>query len=102
MRDSSVMTNSFHSTNHIFLSSHQWRQRRLWFCVKGRPSNGRIVDKPLSCKQRRMACAACPHVMWCTEVDAIDHIGPSLPPLSNGHISALQLFGFVQHGYRFP
>ncbi|GFU36839.1 hypothetical protein TNCV_4148891 [Trichonephila clavipes] len=24
------------------------------------------------------------------------------PPASNGYISALQLFGFVQHDYRFP
>ncbi|GFU41010.1 hypothetical protein TNCV_4645831 [Trichonephila clavipes] len=37
-----------------------------------------------------------------TEVDAIDYVGPSYPPASNGHISALPLFGFVQHDYRFP
>ncbi|GFW74281.1 hypothetical protein TNCV_2524841 [Trichonephila clavipes] len=29
------------------------------------------------------------------------HVDPSHPPASNGHISALQLFGFVQHDYRF-
>ncbi|GFW81578.1 hypothetical protein TNCV_2882551 [Trichonephila clavipes] len=40
--------------------------------------------------------------LWCTGVDAIDHVGPSYPPASNGHISATQLFGFVQHDYRFP
>ncbi|GFV22739.1 hypothetical protein TNCV_1489961 [Trichonephila clavipes] len=45
---------------------------------------------------------ACPHVKWGTEVDAIDHVGPSYPPASNSNISALQLFGFVQHDYRFP
>ncbi|GFV11401.1 hypothetical protein TNCV_1046201 [Trichonephila clavipes] len=33
MRDSSVKTTSFHSAAHILLSSHQWWQRRLWFCV---------------------------------------------------------------------
>ncbi|GFU91289.1 hypothetical protein TNCV_4366341 [Trichonephila clavipes] len=38
---------------------------------------------------------------WCSEVDAIDHVGPSYLPTSNGHMSALQLFGFVQHDYRF-
>ncbi|GFX93767.1 hypothetical protein TNCV_1589431 [Trichonephila clavipes] len=34
------------------------------------------------------------------EVDAMDYIGPSYPPASIGHISAIQ-FGFVQHDYRF-
>ncbi|GFY27451.1 hypothetical protein TNCV_2070711 [Trichonephila clavipes] len=38
-------------------------------------------------------------VVW--QTDAIDHVGPSYPPASNGHISALQFFGFVQHDYRF-
>ena len=45
---------------------------------------------------------ACHHVKWCTEVDAIEHVGPSYPPASNYHISALQLLGFVQHDYGFP
>ncbi|GFY25958.1 hypothetical protein TNCV_1917081 [Trichonephila clavipes] len=44
---------------------------------------------------------ACPHVKWCTKVDAIDLVGSSSPPTSNGHISALQLFDFVQQDYRF-
>ncbi|GFW23615.1 hypothetical protein TNCV_4091581 [Trichonephila clavipes] len=55
-----------------------------------------MSDPSLPCAQ-----FACPHVKWCTEVDAIDYVGPSYPPISNGHISALQLFGFVQHDYRF-
>ncbi|GFY31154.1 uncharacterized protein TNCV_4360611 [Trichonephila clavipes] len=38
----------------------------------------------------------------CTEVDAMDHVGPSFPPASSGHVSALQFFGFIQHDYRFP
>ncbi|GFU73350.1 hypothetical protein TNCV_4731671 [Trichonephila clavipes] len=29
------------------------------------------------------------------EVHVIDHVGPSYPPATNGHISALQLFRFV-------
>ncbi|GFS89199.1 hypothetical protein TNCV_1259371 [Trichonephila clavipes] len=93
MRGSSVKTTSFHSAAHTLLSSHQWQRRRLWFCVKGRPINGRLANRPLCCKWRRM---------WCIEVDAIDHVGPSYPPASNGHISTLQLFGFVQQDYRFP
>ncbi|GFX44709.1 hypothetical protein TNCV_2427931 [Trichonephila clavipes] len=50
-----------------------------------------------------LPCAqfTCPHVMWCTQVDAIVHVGPSYPPASNGPISALQLFDFVQQDYRF-
>ncbi|GFT73281.1 hypothetical protein TNCV_2353321 [Trichonephila clavipes] len=32
----------------ILLSSHHWRRRRLWFCLKGRPSNGRLADSPLA------------------------------------------------------
>ncbi|GFU05960.1 hypothetical protein TNCV_3395111 [Trichonephila clavipes] len=92
MRDSSVKTTSFHSATHILFSSHHWRRRRLWFCVKGRPSNGRLADRPLCCKRRRT---------WNTEVDVIDHVSPSYPPASNGHISGVQLFGFVQHDYRF-
>ncbi|GFT89438.1 hypothetical protein TNCV_4387191 [Trichonephila clavipes] len=43
MRDSSVKTTSFHSAAHILLSSYHWRRRRLWFCVKGRPSNRRLA-----------------------------------------------------------
>ncbi|GFT98978.1 hypothetical protein TNCV_3793621 [Trichonephila clavipes] len=47
MRDSSVKTTSFHSAIHILLSSHYWRWRRLWFCVMGRLSNGRLIDRPV-------------------------------------------------------
>ncbi|GFU53025.1 hypothetical protein TNCV_3239991 [Trichonephila clavipes] len=131
MRDWSVKTTSFHSATHILLSSHHWRRRRLWFWVKDRPSNGRLSDRPLCCKgvewyaqtlndalqtqcavlrfvvrlsDPSLSCAqcACPPVQWCSEVDTIDHVGPSYHPTSNGHISALQLFDFVQHSYRFP
>ncbi|GFW57411.1 uncharacterized protein TNCV_543241 [Trichonephila clavipes] len=54
VRDLSVKTTSFHSATHILLSSHHWRRRRLWFCVKGRRSNERLEDKPLGYKRRRM------------------------------------------------
>ncbi|GFX18033.1 hypothetical protein TNCV_1577121 [Trichonephila clavipes] len=54
MLDSSVKTTSFHSAAYILLSSHHWRWRHLWFCVKGRPSNGRLADRPLCYKWRRM------------------------------------------------
>ncbi|GFW81829.1 hypothetical protein TNCV_2885031 [Trichonephila clavipes] len=54
MRDSSAKTTSFHSAAHILLSSPHWRRRRLWFYVKGRPSNGRLADRQLYCKRRRM------------------------------------------------
>ncbi|GFY01179.1 hypothetical protein TNCV_5076461 [Trichonephila clavipes] len=57
MRDSSVKATSFYSAAHILLSSHHWWLRRLWFCVKGRPSNGRLADRPLYCKRRRMVRA---------------------------------------------
>ncbi|GFU38308.1 hypothetical protein TNCV_2433031 [Trichonephila clavipes] len=50
MRDTSVKTTSFHSATHILLPSHHWRRRRLWFCVKGRPNNGRLADRPLCLK----------------------------------------------------
>ncbi|GFW48106.1 hypothetical protein TNCV_3076461 [Trichonephila clavipes] len=56
-----------------------------------------LSDPSLPCSQ-----FACPPVKWCTEVDVIDHVGSSYPPASNGHVSALQLLGFVQHDYRFP
>ncbi|GFV31482.1 integrase catalytic domain-containing protein [Trichonephila clavipes] len=54
MWDSSVKTTSFHSAIHILLSSYHWWRRRLWFCVKDRPTNGRLVDRPLCCKRLRM------------------------------------------------
>ncbi|GFW00690.1 hypothetical protein TNCV_3393201 [Trichonephila clavipes] len=106
MHDSSVKTTSFHSATHILLSSHHWWRRCLWFCVKGRPSNERLADRQLCCKRRRivradtewcvtdsMCCATVRdvtersvtamstiylslRVMWCTELDAIDHVGP--------------------------
>ncbi|GFX05325.1 hypothetical protein TNCV_3042211 [Trichonephila clavipes] len=43
-----------------------------------------VSDPSLPCAQ-----FTCPHVKWCTEVDAIDHIGLSYPPAYNGHIPAL-------------
>ncbi|GFU94825.1 hypothetical protein TNCV_4552771 [Trichonephila clavipes] len=57
IRDSTVKTTSFHSATHILLSSHHWWRRCLWFCVKGRQSNGRLSDRPLCCKRRRMVRA---------------------------------------------
>ncbi|GFV79700.1 retrovirus-related Pol polyprotein from transposon opus [Trichonephila clavipes] len=54
MRDFSINTKSFHSATLILLSSNYWWQRRLWFCVKGRPSNRRLVGRPRCCKRRRM------------------------------------------------
>ncbi|GFV11687.1 hypothetical protein TNCV_976761 [Trichonephila clavipes] len=54
MSDSSVITTSFHSAAQILLSSHHWRWRHLWFCVKGRPINRRLADRSLCCKRRRM------------------------------------------------
>ncbi|GFX50005.1 hypothetical protein TNCV_2374941 [Trichonephila clavipes] len=54
MRYSSVKKTSFHSAAYILLSLHHWQRRRLWFCVKGRPINGRLADRPLCCKRRRM------------------------------------------------
>ncbi|GFX50837.1 hypothetical protein TNCV_2731911 [Trichonephila clavipes] len=62
MQDSSVKKTSFHSATHILLPSHNWWRRRLWFCVKGRRSNGRLADRPLCCKQRRMVRA---DTEWC-------------------------------------
>ncbi|GFW71811.1 hypothetical protein TNCV_4658591 [Trichonephila clavipes] len=56
-RDSSVKTTSFHSAADILLSSNHWRRRRLWLCVKDRPSNRRLVYRPLCCKRLRMAGA---------------------------------------------
>ncbi|GFS57683.1 hypothetical protein TNCV_1402931 [Trichonephila clavipes] len=57
MRDSSVKTTYFHSATHILLSLHHRQRRRLWFCVKGRPSNERLADRQLCCKRRRMVRA---------------------------------------------
>ncbi|GFV20006.1 hypothetical protein TNCV_1154071, partial [Trichonephila clavipes] len=54
MRDSSVNTTSFHFASHVLLSSHHWQRRRLWFYIKNRPSNGRLVDRALCRKRRRM------------------------------------------------
>ncbi|GFW14684.1 hypothetical protein TNCV_1561471 [Trichonephila clavipes] len=58
MHDSSVKTTSFHSAAHILLSSHHWRRRRLELCVKSKPSNGRLADRSLSYKRRRMVRAS--------------------------------------------
>ncbi|GFW10784.1 hypothetical protein TNCV_4919031 [Trichonephila clavipes] len=57
MLDSSVKTTSFHSAAHVLLSLHHWRWRRLWFCVKGRPFNGRLADRPIYYKRLRMVRA---------------------------------------------
>ncbi|GFU93331.1 hypothetical protein TNCV_1860611 [Trichonephila clavipes] len=55
-----------------------------------------LSDPSLPCTQ-----FTCPHVKWCTEVGVIDHVGSSYPSASIGHISALQLFGFILHDNRF-
>ncbi|GFU47856.1 hypothetical protein TNCV_515621 [Trichonephila clavipes] len=47
MRDSSVNTTSF-PLPPTYFSSHHWRRSCLGFCVKGRPSNGRLADRPLT------------------------------------------------------
>ena len=60
--DLSVKTVSFHCAIYIFLSSHNWRQRHLWLCIKDRQSNGCLADRPLCCKQCRMLC---PNTGWC-------------------------------------
>ncbi|GFU63470.1 hypothetical protein TNCV_45161 [Trichonephila clavipes] len=57
MRYSSVKTISFQSDADFLLSSHHWWRRRLWLCVKGRPSNGRLAGIPLCCKRRQMVRA---------------------------------------------
>ncbi|GFX00166.1 hypothetical protein TNCV_296551 [Trichonephila clavipes] len=53
MRDSSLKTTSFHSAPHILFSLHHWWWRRLWLLIKGRPNNGRLVERPLCCIRRR-------------------------------------------------
>lgn len=87
-------------TDHSAVNGVEWYARTLddalqtqcavlWFGMS-------LSDPSPPCAQ-----SAYQHVTWCTEVNAIDHVGPSYPPASNGHISALQLFGFVQHDQRF-
>ncbi|GFT78554.1 hypothetical protein TNCV_4491471 [Trichonephila clavipes] len=96
---------SFHSATHILLSSHHWRQKRG---SASRVNQATDVLRTDHSPVNGVECYA--HALndalqtqwWCTEVDAIDHVGPSYPPATNGHISALQLFGFVQHDYLFP
>ncbi|GFW65153.1 hypothetical protein TNCV_394191 [Trichonephila clavipes] len=44
-----------HNTTVSILSP---QRRRLWFCVKGRERNGRLADRPLCCKRRRMTNAS--------------------------------------------
>ncbi|GFV38689.1 hypothetical protein TNCV_4420571 [Trichonephila clavipes] len=55
--DSLVKTTSFHTAALILLSSHHWRRRLLWFCIKCRPSNRSLTDRPLCCKRCRMVRA---------------------------------------------
>ncbi|GFS84375.1 hypothetical protein TNCV_4605841 [Trichonephila clavipes] len=81
-------------TDHSTVNGVEWYAQTLKDALQTQCAV--LNDPPLPCTQ-----FACPHVKWCTEVDAIDHVGPSYPPASNGHISALQLFGFVQHDYQF-
>ncbi|GFW71831.1 hypothetical protein TNCV_4658791 [Trichonephila clavipes] len=57
MRDSSAKKTSFHSAARILHSSYHLRRKRLWFCVRVRPSNGRIADRPLGFERRRMVRA---------------------------------------------
>ncbi|GFW44684.1 hypothetical protein TNCV_4482291 [Trichonephila clavipes] len=45
---------------------------------------------------------ACPHVKWCTEMDTIDHVGPSYPLAFNGHISTLQFLVSSNTTTNFP
>ncbi|GFT98651.1 hypothetical protein TNCV_3829431 [Trichonephila clavipes] len=80
MRDSSVRNALFHTAAHILLSFHYWRRRRLWFCVKGRPRNGRLADRPLCCKRRRM---------WPARSFGLDP--PGLKDLQKGPISRIDL-----------
>ncbi|GFS61794.1 hypothetical protein TNCV_4345131 [Trichonephila clavipes] len=38
-------------------SRSNWQRKRLLFCVKGRPSNERLADRPLCCKRHRIVRA---------------------------------------------
>ncbi|GFV29851.1 hypothetical protein TNCV_2083161 [Trichonephila clavipes] len=39
------------------------------------------------------------HMKWCTEVNAIDHGGPSYPPASISHLARITVVWFRQHDY---
>ncbi|GFV60219.1 hypothetical protein TNCV_3553791 [Trichonephila clavipes] len=88
-------------TDHFGVNGVEWYAQTLNDALQTQCAVVRLVMR-LSDLSLPCARFACPHVMWCPEVVAISHVGPSYPPASNGHISALQLFGFVQHDYRFP
>ncbi|GFU47513.1 hypothetical protein TNCV_2000181 [Trichonephila clavipes] len=95
MRDSSVNTTAFHSAAHILLSSHHWRWIRLWFCVKGRPSNGRLADRPLYFKRRRMGRvvvyrACTPHGLG--SINGLGKIDSAFHPRYIGSINEYQAY----------
>ncbi|GFV56642.1 uncharacterized protein TNCV_951541 [Trichonephila clavipes] len=130
MRDSSVKTTSFHSATtsffhrtigggDVFGSESRvdqtmdvlWTDRSAvngveWYAQTmndALQTQCAVIRFVMGLSDPLLPCAqlACPHVKWCTEVDVIDYVGPSYPSASNGHTSTLQLFGFVQHDYRF-
>ncbi|GFX35167.1 hypothetical protein TNCV_2331071 [Trichonephila clavipes] len=88
-------------TDHSAVNGVQWYAQTLNDAL---PTQWAVLRFVMRLGDPSLPCAqfSCPHVKWCTEVDVINHVGLSYPPASNGHISALQLFGFVQQGYRFP
>ncbi|GFX73796.1 hypothetical protein TNCV_4291121 [Trichonephila clavipes] len=86
-------------TDHSAINGVEWYAQTLIDALQTQDAvlrfEMRLSDLSLPCAQ-----FAYPHVKWCTEVDAIDHVNPSYPPASNCHIYALQLFGFIQHDYQ--
>ncbi|GFX39562.1 hypothetical protein TNCV_2103081 [Trichonephila clavipes] len=88
-------------TDHSAVNGAEWYAQTLNDALQTQCAVLRFV---MSLSDPSLACAqfACPHVKWCIKVDAIDHVGPSYPPASNGHISVLQLFGLSNTTTDFP
>ncbi|GFX18726.1 hypothetical protein TNCV_3018841 [Trichonephila clavipes] len=88
-------------TDHSAVNGVEWYTQTLKNALQTQCAVLRFMlwlsDLSLPCAQ-----FSCLHVKWCTEVDDINRVAPLYPPAPNVNISVLQLFGFVQHDYRFP
>ncbi|GFS99023.1 hypothetical protein TNCV_1890341 [Trichonephila clavipes] len=87
-------------TDHSAVNGVEWYAQTLAVALQTECAMLRFVmclsDPSLPCTQFASLL-----VKWCTEVDAIDQVGPSYHPASNTQISALHFFSFVEHDYRF-
>ncbi|GFU70223.1 hypothetical protein TNCV_5058151 [Trichonephila clavipes] len=75
-------------TDHSAVNGVEWYAQTRERCVTDSMCRATVRDVTEAIHHCHDTICLSP-VKWCTELNAIDHVGPSYPPAFNGYISAL-------------